>query len=210
MPLETFERLPQEKRQRIINAGIRAFAKESYQDVRTEFLTKECQISKGLLFHYFGSKKEYYLYCLKIAMDRLTGETDSPKGSDFYEILFDSMKRKMDVCMAHPDEMHMVNMASRDLSGEIASEKNALLRSYGTIIHLESAQTMKMAVSKLNLKETGNNSQTLEALHLYVNAVLNRYLLRYQQTPDLFFENRETIQKEMKEYLDLMLFGICE
>ena len=210
MPLETFERLPQEKRQRIIDAGIRAFGQKSYQDVRTEFLTKECQISKGLLFHYFGSKKEYYLYCLKISMERLTGPTAPSVGVDFYEILFDSMKRKMEVCMLHPNETYMVNMASRELSAEIAREKSEILRNYRAKIHMESAKTMKTAAACLNLKESINYSLTLEALHLYVNAVLNRYLLQYQQTPDRFFENRDEIQKEMRKYLDLMLFGICE
>ena len=51
---------------------------------------------------------------------------------------------------------------------------------------------------------------TVEGLHLYINAVLNKYLLQYQQTPDMFFENSERIKEEMKTYLDMMLYGICK
>ena len=49
-----------------------------------------------------------------------------------------------------------------------------------------------------------------EGLQLYINAVLNRYLLEYQKTPDEFFQNSEKIRDEMKAYLNLMLYGICQ
>ena len=51
---------------------------------------------------------------------------------------------------------------------------------------------------------------TADGLQLYINAVLHKYLLEYQQTPELFFENSEKIREEMKKYLDLMLYGICQ
>ena len=80
MPTETFEKLPKEKRERIINTGIQAFSRNPYKDVSTDSITKQCQISKGLLFHYFGSKKQFYLYCLKTALDRLTQATEAAEG----------------------------------------------------------------------------------------------------------------------------------
>jgi hypothetical protein len=39
---------------------------------------------------------------------------------------------------------------------------------------------------------------------------MNIYLARYQKTPDLFLENSLRIKEEIREYLDLMLYGICE
>ena len=207
--LESFEKLPEEKKARILSTGISAFSQKSYTDVSTDALTRQCQISKGLLFHYFGSKKNFYLYCLEKAMERLTEEGAEASGSDFYDILFDSMNRKLSKCMEYREEMHLVNMASRDASGEIAEEKEGILRKYAVGIQTESKQILQKAMAALPLENINKNSVSLEGLYLYIHAVLNKYLLAYQQTPDQFFENSETIKAEMKQYLDLMLYGIA-
>ena len=210
MSLETFENLPTNKKELILSIGIKEFSLKSYKDVSTDSITKKCGISKGILFHYFGSKRQYYFYCLEKSMERLTAKTESVAEGDFYEILFESMKRKILVCMQYKDEMHMVNMASRDASAEIAEGKAEIIQRYRKSIQAESAQTLKRAVTTLEFKDNSKLQTTAEGLHIYINAVLNKYLFQYQQTPDMFFQNSEKIKDEMKEYLDLMLYGICE
>ena len=208
MSFESFEKLPGEKKDKILSAGIREFSQKSYNDAGTDRIIEQCQISKGILFHYFGSKKKFYLYCLEKSMERLTSNTETVTGKDFYEILFMEMDRKMSLCMKHKDETHMVNMASRDASMEIAAEKTEILQKYAENIHAESAQTLRNAMAALNLKNT--EKITTEGLQLYINAIMNKYLLQYQAVPDQFFEQSETIKAEMKTYIDLMLYGICK
>ena len=208
MSFESFEKLPGEKKDKILSAGIREFSQKSYNDAGTDRITEQCQISKGILFHYFGSKKKFYLYCLEKSMERLTSNTETVTGKDFYEILFMEMDRKMSLCMEYKDEMHMVNMASRDASSEIAAEKAEILQNHARKIHADSAQTLRNAMAALNLKNT--EKVTAEGLQLYINAIMNKYLLQYQAVPDQFFEQSETIKAEMKTYIDLMLYGICK
>lgn len=210
MAFETFEKLPEEKKKIILSTGIRAFSQKSYKDVSTDYITKECGISKGILFHYFGSKKEFYFYCLNKAMERLTSKTEGGAGDDFYDILFSSMNQKISLCMKYSNEMHMVNMASRDASAEIAERKTEMIRRYMSTGQIESAGTLKRALETLRFKDSGKMQTTVEGLSIYISAVLNKYLMQYQQTPDEFFKNRDKIKAEIKTYLDMMLFGICE
>lgn len=210
MSLETFEKLSQQKQELILSIGMKEFSQKSYKDASTDSITKACGISKGILFHYFGSKKEFYFYCLDKAMEKLTSKTQRPSESDdFYDILFASMDRKIALCMKYEDEMHMVNMASREAASEIAERKAVILQKYMMQVQTESAETIRSAIQTLDFKESANMQKTVEGVSIYINAVLNKYLLRYQQTPDAFFENSESIKAEMKDYLDLMLFGIC-
>ena len=209
MSLDTFERLSDSKQERIRSVGIRAFAERSYQDVSTDAVTKDCGISKGILFHYFGSKKGYYLYCLEQALQCLTVKTEAAFLGDFYEVLFDSMNRKMALCIDHPNEMRMVNMASRDTSAEISEGKADLLQRYMGGIRLDSQKMLLAAFKQLNLREDLDRKKAAEGLFLYIQAVLKRYLLQYQEMPDQFFENREAIKTEIRQYLDLMLNGVC-
>lgn len=210
MALESFEKLPANKRELILLTGMKEFSQKSYKDVSTDCITKMCGISKGILFHYFGSKKDFYFYCLEKALERLTAKTETVTDGNFYEIIFGSMNRKMSLCMQYKDEMHMVNLASRDASMEIAEGKTEILQRYMAIAQLESAKTLRRALDTLEIKDDDKKQVMIEGLHIYTNAVLNKYLLQYQQSPDKFFENSDRIKEEMKTYLDMMLYGICK
>ena len=210
MAISTFEKLPDNKKEMIVSTGIKEFSRKSYKDVSTDRITEKCGISKGILFHYFGSKKGFYFYCLEKAMEKLMKTTEIPSEGDFYEIIFASMNQKMQICRQFKDEMHMVNMASRDATAEIAEQKAELIRRYATVGQLESAKTLSRAVDTLQLKNGNEKQMMVEGLHMYTNAVLSKYLLKYQQNPDAFFENGETINEEIKSYFDMILFGICE
>ena len=120
------------------------------------------------------------------------------------------MNKKIFLCTQYSDEMHLVNMASRDASSEIEERKEGLIRIYMAQVQMESAQILTRAMQTLDLKEDDHIQKTVEGLHMYINAVLNKYLVQYQKTPDAFWENRDMIKAELKIYLDLMLFGICK
>ena len=210
MTFEKFEKLPADKQEMILAVGIKEFSHKGYNDVKIDTITQKCGISKGRLFHYFGSKKDFYIYCLEKAMDRLTEKTHQPESADFYEILFESMGRKIAVCIKYNDEMLMVNMASRDASGEIALEKGQVIAKYKEYVQRQSVEVLSAAVSALQIRQGADKNKVVQGLYIYINGVLNKYLIAYQNTPDKFFENSEQIKIEIKEYMDFMLYGVCE
>ena len=75
---EKFFDLKKEKQDRMINAALKVFALHGYRHACTDDIVKEAAISKGLLFHYFGSKLGVYAfvydysvrYCLRRWMRR--------------------------------------------------------------------------------------------------------------------------------------------
>lgn len=208
MNIEKFEKQNKEKQDSIISAGIEEFSGKSYTDASTDVIVQNCGISKGLLFHYFGTKKEFYLYCLTCSLERLIEDSEIPQG-DFYSILFAVMDRKLSLCMQNPKETRFVNMASRDMSSEIAKGKSEIFLKYAAITHAASAAVMEHALATLPLI-TNNQEKVKDGIQLYVNAILSKYLLIYQNTPDDFFKNSKRIKAEMKEYIDFMLYGIVK
>ncbi|MEA4920012.1 MAG: TetR/AcrR family transcriptional regulator [Clostridiaceae bacterium] len=207
MSFETFEKQSADKRNRIIAAGLAEFSIRSYLDANTDVITKSCGISKGLLYHYFGSKKEFYLYCLSRSLDRLTQKQD-PQQGDFYEILFGIMDRKLKLCAEYPAETRFVNMASRETALEIAEGVKAFFGKYAMKMLEASASAMERALLTLPLKTDSNLAR--EGLLLYTNAVISKYLLAYQESPEEFFKNADEIKSKIKEYIDLMLFGVIK
>ncbi|MBC7338085.1 MAG: helix-turn-helix transcriptional regulator, partial [Clostridia bacterium] len=65
--------LPPDRREKLLEAAIREFAEKGYGGASTNAIVREAGISKGLLFHYFGSKKDLFLAaldrCLEVQMD---------------------------------------------------------------------------------------------------------------------------------------------
>ena len=59
---EKFFDLKKEKQDRLINAALKVFGMRGYQFASTDDIVREAGISKGLLFHYFGSKLGLYSF----------------------------------------------------------------------------------------------------------------------------------------------------
>jgi len=57
------------RRSRILEAALEEFASKGYRKASTNTIVREAKVSKGLLFHYFISKKELFIYLVKSAID---------------------------------------------------------------------------------------------------------------------------------------------
>lgn len=206
MSFGTFQKQGKEKQDAVIAAGVEEFSKKSYTDASTDVIVNNCGISKGLLYHYFGSKKKFYLYCLSCSLEKLMEKTDLPNG-DFYSVLFSVMDEKLALCARYPMETRFVNMAARDMSAEIMTEKSELFMKYAAQRQVMSAAVIDRALAKLSLKKKDVDT-IREGMQLYTNAIVGKYLAAYQSTPDAFFEDAERIKADIKEYIDLMLYGV--
>ncbi|MCL2405660.1 MAG: TetR/AcrR family transcriptional regulator [Defluviitaleaceae bacterium] len=64
---QKFMSLDEDKRERIINAAITEFL-AGYKKASTDNIVREAGISKGLLFHYFGTKEKLYDFLVDYAV----------------------------------------------------------------------------------------------------------------------------------------------
>ena len=102
---EKFFALPEEKQQRIINAGYRVFSQNSYKKSPMSEIAGEAGISKSLLFHYFRNKKELYLFlwdnCAKVTIQYLE-EYGCYEQTDLFEMLYRGMQAKIRLMYRYP------------------------------------------------------------------------------------------------------------
>ncbi len=95
---EKFYSLPEEKQQKIINAGFRVFSQNSYKKSPMNEIADCAGISKSLLFHYFHNKRELYLFlwdkACKITMEYLT-EYGCYEPTDLFEMMERGMRAKI-------------------------------------------------------------------------------------------------------------------
>ena len=65
---QKFMDLDAEKRERILNAAMKEFL-NGFKKASTDNIVREAGISKGLLFHYFGTKENLYNFLVGYAID---------------------------------------------------------------------------------------------------------------------------------------------
>jgi AcrR family transcriptional regulator len=70
-------RLPvDERRAMLLELGLRLFGARGLDEVSVEDIAREAGVSAGLLYHYFGSKKEFHHEVTVHALERLTAVTE--------------------------------------------------------------------------------------------------------------------------------------
>lgn len=102
---DRFFTLPPERRQAIMSAAYRVFAGADYDHASMAAIADEARISKSLLFHYFASKRELYLYLWECAA-KLTGDAIRQECAfetrDLFEILRRTTRAKCNLMRTYP------------------------------------------------------------------------------------------------------------
>ena len=70
---------PDHRREQLLELGVRLLATRPLEDLSIEILAEEAGISRGLLYHYFGSKQEFHTAVVQRAADQLFDVT-APDG----------------------------------------------------------------------------------------------------------------------------------
>ncbi|MFW5876201.1 MAG: TetR/AcrR family transcriptional regulator [Myxococcota bacterium] len=71
-----------ERRAQLLELGAELFSAHSYDGLSVDDIAQAAGISKGLLYHYFPSKREFYVETVRAAADQLLRETRSANEAD--------------------------------------------------------------------------------------------------------------------------------
>ncbi|MCB9593669.1 MAG: TetR/AcrR family transcriptional regulator [Sandaracinaceae bacterium] len=63
------------RRAQLLELGLRLFAERAYDEVSIDDIANAAGVSKGLLYHYFGGKRAFYVACVENAAEALFERT---------------------------------------------------------------------------------------------------------------------------------------
>lgn len=129
--MENFISLPEEKKAAILDAGFLCFGKLGYKKSSVNDITSEAGISKAMLFHYFGNKKNFYLYLteksVEIMMDSIKAIYD-PKLTDIFDIMFNITECKIDTLKKHPYLLGFFSSIFHETDPEVSEKVGEFLK----------------------------------------------------------------------------------
>lgn len=96
MPSDTFLRLSEEKKKKLIDASIREFSLYNYNAVSINRIIKDASISRGSFYMYFDDKKDLYFYLLEQYKETLCKgmkEDLIKNNGDIFKMFQDNIKK---------------------------------------------------------------------------------------------------------------------
>ena len=192
--------LKKEKQDRMINAALKVFALHGYRHASTDDIVREAAISKGLLFHYFGSKLGVYSFIYDYSVRYMTLElstTVDRKATDMFTLMKQIECARMHAMRGYPYMQQFLNRSMAEDVSEallaIEDKRNILTAAYDNI----------------------NNQMNFEELPPEVDGEKLRKMLDFtikglmtERFQDASFQP-EMLYEEVVDYLDMMKKIVC-
>ena len=92
---------PEARRAQLLELGARLFATRSVDEISIDVLAEEAGISRGLIYHYFGSKQDFRLAVIRHAVEDLVEQTAPPADGEPLERMLISLGVYVDYVLAN-------------------------------------------------------------------------------------------------------------
>ena len=128
--MDKFLALPNEKQVCIIEAGFLCFGKMGYKKTSASDIAASAGISKAMLFHYFGSKKNLYLFLIDKAFNILMSafqDVYNPELTDIFDKLINLTTCKVATLKKYPNLLAFVMEMYSETDTEVKTEVDRLL-----------------------------------------------------------------------------------
>ncbi len=194
-----FMAMEAEKRRRVIEAALKEFSK-GYTAANTDVIVKEAGISKGLLFHYFGSKRGLFLFLIKYSLGIFFSELDSvvSENCDFLENVKRVSKLKLDLSVRYPLLFGFQIKAFSSLN-DVFPE--GLPRDLSYSLDPTMQQIYQRSNNNDLLYREGIDREQAQNIIVWTINGLTNSLLRYGDDVDAYEAHREELVNEFDAYL---------
>lgn len=123
--MEKFTSLPEDRQNQIINGALKSFSLNGYKKTSVSDIAAEAGISKAMVFHYFGTKKDLYLYlmefCIGLVMDAINERFDRSI-TDFFERINMAASIKISAMEKQPSSLSFLSSVYFEKDEEIKSD----------------------------------------------------------------------------------------
>ena len=101
---------------RIMQSATHIFALEGYQQAKTADIAKAADVSKGIVFRYFGDKGHLFLATVQYVIERLTDVADFKvwqDAQDLSDMISRALRYKISLQLEYPDATMSVDLLEK-------------------------------------------------------------------------------------------------
>lgn len=199
--------IPEDKKQAIMDIALEHFAEQGYEKASTNRMIRQAGISKGILFHYFSSKKNLYVtvldHCLN-HLDSFMKEEQAKLPADLFKRIMLISKMKMRFFLQYPLMYKLIVEAfSSQALGELSEEigKRGMMIASLTSVAFDDVDTSAF-------REGIDPSRAFDLVVTAVNALSHRFMAEHYASPSRGLDQLERYTDELRLYLEMLQTGI--
>jgi len=204
MEYDKFLSLEEEKRERILGAAIAEFAK-GFKQASTDNIVRAAGISKGLLFHYFGTKENLYNFIVDYAASVLKGEffgLVNVKQRDILDSIWQLSLLKQDLSLRYPTIFDFMASVYLDGKDGPAKEKLETLMVTRSNVMQEVYQNADRSLFRDDIDPEKAISMIHWAMEGYAESKTHE--VNMDEDSNSIRENYDMYLAEFREYLDIL------
>ena len=196
MPSDTFLRLNDEKKKKLIDASFKEFSLYNFNDVSINRIIKEAGISRGSFYMYFVDKKDLYFYLLEqhleILINNMKNDLIKNKG-DLFKMFQNNIKEEF-----NSFKNNNINFFKKSLENVTIMEESK--KTFG----FRDKRLLRELIPNINLELLNDNAKK----HIEVIFAINMHLLMVTLMKLLKEDSLdEEILKDYYEQLDILKYG---
>lgn len=142
----------QQRREQLLAIGTELFATRPYDEVWIEEVAEIARVSRGLLYHYFATKRDFFAAIVRTQTDQILRITQPDPALPLTEQLTAGLDAYLDYVESHPEGYRVLHRAAVSMDEDIrqicednlAAQRDRILATLGP--HLEVSEVTSVAV----------------------------------------------------------------
>lgn len=188
-----------EKRNYIVNKCYKLLLLKGFDGVSISDIQKECNVARGLLYHYFGSKEElFYEVVSKVTLPKFYISSEETSKMNLRDTLIYICSKYHKICI--DDELQGVSLLNFDFLTYRATQENIEIRT-----QYEEIQRQELKVLKAAITQSIDNGEIKIGLDPNDLAIFTASLISGIWMNSLYEGNVEELFKQLKNILSLHL-----
>jgi AcrR family transcriptional regulator len=105
MPKRTFNRLDDDKKERVIRAAIEEFQTRGFEKAKIEVIAQNADVAKGSIYQYFEDKRELFLYSVTWSVTffmKMIDKQTPLSDMDVYEYFLSGCRERLEMIQKEP------------------------------------------------------------------------------------------------------------
>jgi TetR/AcrR family transcriptional regulator len=202
-----------QKYARILQSSLQQFAKYGYQQTNTEEIAAGAGVSKGLIFHYFGSKQKLYEQTISFVIDHLNEQSKAlfeRDYTDLVEIVVVSTKHKLDIERVYPDHIHLLisSYAQKEMLPKGVQEK---LNQYMAENMAIAQQLLTKSIKRMPIKESISEQDVIQLVLGVFNQIYVESLTFLRENPSVTeIHQMQFLVERSRSYMAILQTGFLE
>ncbi|CAM3152702.1 TetR/AcrR family transcriptional regulator [Lactiplantibacillus plajomi] len=198
---------------RIMQAACHAFATAGYRGAKTDVIAADADVSKGLIFHYYGSKQGLYVatiqHTTQVIIDTIDPAIyDVP--ADLVDMIVRGTKYKSDFGRSHPDEMRLLINAYGESAHLPAAVQKQMRALYDQTI-ATSRQMIRNVLKQMPLRPELDEATVVDLIVGVYNQVFSEFQAHMAKHHDAqSMADVQWVVERAKAYMEILEHGFVQ